>query len=215
MVATLAQPDAPREQSIVLDRMSWSFYEQLLAEVDDRHLFITYNKGRMELMSPSWKHESYSEQIGQLVRILARHFKLPYLPGGSTTFRLKDRECGLEPDKCFYIQNVRAVLGKDQVDLGVDPPPDLAIEIEISRRLLDRIEIYHALGLPEVWTYDGKRLKVLARRARGYEEVQQSLVFPLLPISRIPQLLEMAKDQDASAWEDAVCAWLLQNANAR
>ena len=124
-------------------------------------------------MSPSWKHERYSELFGQLIRIVAREFSLPYISGGSTTFRSTASDCGLEPDRCFYIQNVPCGQGKNEIDLNTDPPPDLAVEIEISRRLSDRIEVYRKLSVPEIWSYDGTRLTLLHLRETGYEAADE------------------------------------------
>jgi len=106
---------------------------------------------------------------------------MPYKSGGSTTFRRRDLEAGIEPDRCFYIQNQPALRGKRTLDLSIDPPPDLAIEVEISERLLDRVGIYERLGVPELWRNDGKRSRVMllgrggsigqcseARSSRGY-----------------------------------------------
>jgi Uma2 family endonuclease len=207
-LAMVAAAEMPDEQGILLEGVSWNLYERLLEEVGDRHLFITFDKGRLEIMWPSWKHERYSELFGQLIRIIAREFSLPYIGGGSTTFRSTVNDCGLEPDRCFYIQNVHAVQGKNEIDLNIDPPPDLAVEIEISRRLSDRIEVYRKLYVPEIWCYDGTRLTLLHLRQTGYEAAGHSLAFPHLQIDQIPQLLSISAEMDELAWEDAVRAKL-------
>ena len=211
----VAAVDMPEEQGIMLEGVTWKFYERLLEEIGDRHFFITFNEGRLEIMSPSWKHERYSELLGQFVRIVAREFKLAYIGGGSTTFRSTAGSCGLEPDRCFYIQNVKAVQGKSEIDLTVDPPPDLAVEIEISRRMSDRVEVYRKLRVPEIWCYDGTKLTLLQLHATGYSAADSSLAFPRLEIEQIPHLLGISGEMDELSWEDAVRAKLRETSARR
>ena len=141
-------------------------------------------------MSPSWKHERYAEVFGSLIRIVASDLKLPLIGGGSTTFRSRESEVGLEPDRCFYIRHASAVMGKRELDLAVDPPPDLVVEIEVSRRIIDRLELYAALRVPEVWRCDGKRLEVLTLSGGNYLVSDKSGVFPQRRIEEIIPLIE-------------------------
>jgi Uma2 family endonuclease len=147
--------------------VDWRFYESILKKVEDRHVFVTYNKGSLELMSPSWEHDKSAEILGLIIRLLAEAQELPVTGGASTTFRRKDLEAALEPDRCFYIKNEHRIRGKKRIDLRRDPPSDLAIEIKISRRLLDRESIYAALGVPELWRYDRKSLRVSSNFIAG------------------------------------------------
>ena len=157
------------EQHFVLTGVNWQGYESLLEAIGEQRVFITYDRGKVELMSPSWEHDNRAETIGQLVRIIAEELDIAIKGGGSTTFRREDVDRGLEADKCFYIRHERRVRGKKKIDLSVDPPPDLCIEVEISRRLLGRVSIYAELGVPELWRDDGKELRIgeLSARAGG------------------------------------------------
>ena len=112
------------------------------------------------MMSPSFEHDAAGEMLALFIRTLAQEVKLPIKGAGSTTFRRQDLERGLEPDRCFYIRDEARIRGIRQLDLRRDPPPDLAIEVEISHRLLNRVGIYAALGVAELWRYDGKRLQI-------------------------------------------------------
>src|SRR5688500_8470559 len=118
MTVAISQP----EQHFVLDGMDWAAYEALLRAMEDRRVFVTYDRGRVELMSPSWEHESRAEAIGQTIRILAEELNIPIKGGGSTTFRREDLDRGLEADKCFYVRNEARVRGKRKLDLSIDPP---------------------------------------------------------------------------------------------
>jgi Uma2 family endonuclease len=203
--------DQPLEQGILLDYMSWDFYERLLEEVSDRHIFVTYDQGRLEIMSPSWKHERYAGRVAMIVRIVAMELGIKFLSGDSTTFKLRSTEAGLEPDNCFYIQNVQAMIGKDSVDLATDPPPDLAIEIEVSRRLADRIEVYRRLGVPEVWLEDERSLRILRLVDGAYEPAKTSAAIPSLLPEQIHSLVVLSETTDEGTWIASIQDWVRQN----
>ncbi|HEY2584397.1 MAG TPA: Uma2 family endonuclease [Tepidisphaeraceae bacterium] len=212
MTFAVEQPD---EQGFVLDNVSWEFYEHLLSEVGDRHIFVTYDRGRLEIMSPSFRHERYAELLGALVRILATELKAPIIGGGSTTFRRRKSEAGLEPDRCFYIQNANSIRGKTELNLAIDPPPDLAIEIEISRRLANRVEVYRRLRMPEIWCDDGTRLQILCLADNGYESADQSRAFPQFSATQLHDLLMLSAGIDETEWALKVREWLRTNHFAR
>lgn len=205
MVAAVELPD---EQGFLLTDVSWDFYERLLQEVGNRHIFVTYNRGSLEIMSPSWKHENEADLLGLFVRLLAMELDIPIKGGGSTTFRLRRVEAGLEPDRCFYIQHWASVKRKRVIDLSIDPPPDLAIEVEVSRRLADRIEVYRRLGVPELWCYGGKRLRILLLQGDQYIESERSAAFPKLLAKDMHTLLEKSLDISESQWGRFIQEWV-------
>src|SRR5688572_18660481 len=106
----------PPGERFLLRGMSWEFYEHLLEELDNRPIRVTYDRGALELMSPSYRHEGSAEILGQLVRLLAEELEVPIKGAGSTTLRRESVERGLEPDKCFYIAHVADILGKEELD---------------------------------------------------------------------------------------------------
>lgn len=207
--------ETPEEQSFMFDGVSWEFYELLLREVGDRHIFVTYDQGRLEIMSPSFRHERYAELLGALVRILATELNVPIIGGGSTTFRRRKSEAGLEPDRCFYIQHATAIRGKTELDLAVDPPPDLAIEVEISRRLANRIEVYRRLRMSEIWCDDGTRLQILCLAENGYEPTDRSRAFPQFSAPQLHGLVMLGADIDETEWALKVRDWLRTNQFSR
>src|SRR5262249_518426 len=148
---------------VVLSGVRWHTYEALLHDLGGRHIRLTYDRGNLEIMAPLFRHERYADVLAELVKALARAAKRRTGGAGSTTFRREDLERGLEPDRCFYIDNLVAVAGKLELDPAHDPPPDLAIEVDIWSSSLNRLEIYAALGVPEVWRYDGEHFEVLLR----------------------------------------------------
>ena len=127
----------------------------------DQNRRLTYDSGELEIMSPLPEHEDWKKAIGGLVEILTLELDIPMRRLGSTTFRQKALQKGLEPDECYYIANEAAVRGKRRFDLRRDPPPDLVVEIDITHRAIDREKIYAAMGVPEIWRFDGRRLACL------------------------------------------------------
>jgi Uma2 family endonuclease len=207
---TLADP--PISQQFLLDDVDWDFYEALLERVGDRHIFVTYDSGRLELMSPSYQHDKRSRYIGLIINAVAVELGIRMQGGGSTTFKRKELEKGLEPDQCFYVKNVDPIIGKRTLDLSVDPPPDLAIEVEVTRRMLPRLPIYRALGVAEIWRDDGKHIHVDVLQADGnYREVTTSPSFPMLPIKQVDCFLASIDETDEMTWTREVRAWMQQH----
>ena len=190
-----AQTLAPPEQIVQLSGISWQTYEALLAEIGDRQIRLTYNRGNLEIMVPSPEHERFKEVLGRFVETLAEELDVRIEPLGSTTFKRPELS-GVEPDKCFYIQNLSAVKGKKRIDLNQDPPPDLAVEIDITSRSENSLQVYADLGVPEVWIYNGLRLRINRLENGEYVESEISLAFPSLPILEIVRFLEQAETMD-------------------
>ena len=179
------------QQHIVLDGVSWEFYEQLLREIGNRAIRVTYDRGRVEIMSPLPKHEKWKSRIGRLIEMMAFEMEIDFEPLGSTTFRRKAKKVGLEPDECYYVEHAADIRGKDRLNLKVDPPPDLAIEVDIFSRSIARQPIYAKLGVPELWRFTGKRFIVLELRAdERYHERDTSLAFPFLPMTEFAGFLQ-------------------------
>lgn len=170
----------PDRQYLLLHDVSWDDFRHFERMVDDQpgHR-LTYDRGRLEYMTLSHLHESVKMLIHDLLVILCDEFDSPRKNGGSTTFRREDLDRGLEPDQCYYLQNEPLVRGKNVLDLTVDPPPDLAIEVEITRSALDRLGILAALGVPEVWRIDDEHIRFLRLNDNDeYVERTESLHFP-------------------------------------
>ena len=186
---------SPPEQIVELSNISWQTYETLLAELSHRRLRLIYNRGNLEIMTPSPEHEHFKEVLGRFVETLAEELEVRIEPLGSTTFK-RPELLGVEPDKCFYIQNVSAIKGKKRLDMSQDPPPDLVLEIDITSRSDSTLKIYADLGVPEVWIYNGSRLRINRLEDRGYVECDRSLAFPTVAILEIVSFLEQAETMD-------------------
>jgi Uma2 family endonuclease len=130
---------------------------------------------------------------------------------GSTTFNREELQMGLEPEECYYVAHAADVAAKSELDLEVDPPPDLAVEVDISPPDIAKQPIYAALGVPEIWRYDGRRLIPLRRTADGYAEMEKSMAFPDLPMDRLNEFLSIGLASGQSAAVRAMREWLLSS----
>ena len=205
MVAILVEPP----QHIVLDGISWSTYERLLHELEGRHMRVTYDRGRLEIMAVSHRHENRKKMLARFVESMTLELDIPIHPGGSTTFKKELLEKGLEPDECYWILNEPWMRHKLDFDIDIDPPPDLGIEIEVSRSMLDRIGIYAALRIPEIWRFDGEKLRVLILGANGkYREKETSKAFPFLPMKDIERFLLDTEAENHTALMRSFHEWV-------
>lgn len=180
-------------QRVILSDISWQELEAILDELGEhRNSRIAYSQGTLEIMVPLPEHEKLKVIIGDLVKILLDELDLYWESLGSTTFKREDMTAGIEPDDCFYIQNYRLMIGRERIDLNVDPPPDLAIEIDVTSKT--QVSAYQALKVPEIWRYIQGRLEISLLQEGQYVNSQTSLVFPTFRvIEEIPRFVEMAR----------------------
>jgi Uma2 family endonuclease len=196
------------EGQVVLYDVSWSHYEQLLAEdTEARRRRMTYDRGTLEIMAPLYEHEECSRLIVSLLTVVALEWGIECRAAGSTTFKREDLEKGFEPDECFYIQNAGRIVGKKRLDLPADPPPDLIIEIEITRSVIDKLALFAAMGVPEVWRSDGTRIQVLHRVGGSFIEQERSVAFPPLTSEQLTRFLEASGQMSRTAWLQSVRDW--------
>lgn len=212
MQLQLKQLDVQPGQRVLLRNISWDEFEQILDELgESRAARIAYYKGTLEIMVPLAGHEDGKIIIGNLVEILLEELNIEFRNLGSTTFKRSDMASGVEPDACFYIQNEALVRGKDRIDLNFDPPPDLAIEIDITSKSEIKKNSYEALGVPELWIYDGRSLQINLLQHHQYVKSDRSQIFPNLPILEvIPQYVTQSKVEGRNVAIKAFRAWVAE-----
>ena len=203
MTATLAAPARDTQGHgplpAILHGISWQTYESLLQDLRSQRIFLTYDLGDLEIMAPLPTHERWTAVLRWLIEAVSDELNISSVTFGSTTFRREDLDRGLEPDCCYYVHHAPLVIGKEQIDLSKDPPPDLAIEVEITKRVIDREPIYAALGVPELWrfTRDRKLLIHLLQADGLYHQVERGLALPFIdskPVSEFLSNLPIADD---------------------
>ncbi|OUL22941.1 hypothetical protein BV378_23840 [Nostoc sp. RF31YmG] len=190
MTATLIQsPDR-----VLLNNISWQTYQFLVKNFEQQPgMWLTYDRGLLEIRIPLDPHETYKKLLGRLVEVLTEELEVEIRSLGSRTCDREDLARGLEPDQCYHIQNEQAVWDKEQIDLSKDPPPDLAIEVDISSSSINRLDIYVDLGVPEVWHYDEQALKMYRLENNQYQNCSHSIAFPFLTLSDIERFLNLKK----------------------
>jgi Uma2 family endonuclease len=200
----------PPGQRVLFSDVTWQELETILEELGEhRAARIAYDRGILEIMAPLPEHEYGKEIIGDLVKALLEELDIEFISLGSTTFKNQAMAQGIEPDQCFYIKNESRIRGKKRLDLTVDPPPDLALEVDITSRT--HPNIYEALKVPELWRFDKGKLQINVLRDGHYVESQESFNFPRLPLVEvIPQYLEQSKTAGRNATIKAFRLWVQQ-----
>jgi Uma2 family endonuclease len=205
--ARARKPAAPSSERMLLNNISWHQYEKMVDLFAEQRLFMTYADGQLELRMPLREHERASELLNYIIAFIAHFLNIRMEAIGSTTFKSSAVEKGLEPDKCFYINNIDLMLSKRKLDLAVDPPPDLAIEIEITSSLIPRLPIYRQLGIPELWRYDGKSLTIELLQKGQYVASKASKAFPKVTSKLLMQWMKIGQAKGYSAMLRAVEGW--------
>ncbi|NJR18691.1 MAG: Uma2 family endonuclease [Calothrix sp. CSU_2_0] len=193
MLLNIKRIDVPPGQRVLLRDVTWQEFEIILDELGEhRAARIAYDRGVLEIMAPLPEHEFGKEIISDLIKALLEELDIEFLSLGSTTFKNQKMLQGIEPDQCFYIQNESKVRGKNKLDLEKDPPPDLALEIDVTSRTNPRI--YESLKVPELWRFEKGKLQINVLRNGSYVESEQSTIFTNFPLSEtIIQYLELSK----------------------
>ncbi|HAG85577.1 MAG TPA: hypothetical protein DCL61_31675 [Cyanobacteria bacterium UBA12227] len=206
----LRQISVPPGHRVLFHEVSWSEFEAILAELGEhRATRVAYLNSTLEIRMPLPEHEKPKIIIGDLLKILLDELEINWEPFGSTTFKRQDMMAGIEPDDCFYIQNYAQMVGRENLDLTVDPPPDLAIEIDVTSKT--QLSAYEVLGVPEIWRYEKGRLQVYVLRAGKYVESAISPTFPDFPvIEGISQFCKMGRQSGTSQALRAFRRWVSQ-----
>lgn len=197
------------ERRIALNGISWDQYEQLRENVENWHVRMAYDDGRLELMSPSISHEVIKTLIAQMIEAFTEELAIPRRSLGSTTWKRRELGKGCEADECYYILNHPRVRSRMEIDLSVDPPPDLVVETEVSRSSIGRMRIYAALGVPEIWRWRTRGLTAHVLGAgRKYHEQEFSLNLPMLRVKDLEAFLDFQSAADESAWIRGFRLWV-------
>jgi Uma2 family endonuclease len=211
MLLELRQLSIQPGQQLLVEDVSWQQFESILAELGEpRASRLSYSNRRLEIMVPLPEHEKAKEIIGDMVKILLEARQIAFESLGSTTLKNERMSQAVEPDNCFYIQNQAAVIGKNRLDMSVDPPPDLAIEIDLTSRT--QLDNYQILGVPELWRYGRRGLQINVLEAEQYIESDLSPTFSNIPI--IELVNQYAQQSQVAGRTQAIQAfrnWVQEN----
>jgi Uma2 family endonuclease len=204
--------DATAERTI-LHHVSWETYQHLLRDHENSSApRFAYDRGTLEIMTPLIEHESYSQFIGFLLAVVEEATGTKLYNYGSTTFSREDLQKGFEADTCFYIKNIDRVRGKARLDLHVDPPPDLVVEIDITHPSLNKLPIYAQIGVPEVWRYTAAGLEILLLSGDCYLPAQSSRAVPILTADALTRLVRASRGLSQAEWLRLAREWVSSRA---
>ena len=204
----IAQIQLNEGQRVTLENINWQEFEDILEDLGEhRHSLMAYYEGVLELKMPLPGHERIKVIIGDLLKILLDELGLEWESLGSTTFKSKRMQAGIEPDDCFYIKNYQAMIGKMRLNLDVDPVPDLAIEVDFTSTT--KTSAYEALAVPEIWRYKNGKLEISLFVDGKYINSDVSKAFPSVDaIAGISLFLEKSQDLPTSALRREFRQWL-------
>ncbi|MGD1873732.1 MAG: Uma2 family endonuclease [Mastigocoleus sp.] len=199
----------PAEQRTLLKNISWETFKILLKETgEDRDSRFAYDGCNLEIMTPRFEHENPKISFDRFIFILAEELEIEIKSAGSTTLKRKIARKAIEPDNCYYIQSELSVRGNETLDLETDPPPDLAIEIDITSSSIDKLDIYSALSVNELWRYDGKNLQFYQLVEEKYIQIEKSIAFPVVSVSKMSEFIEKSKTNGEIALLKSFRTWV-------
>lgn len=193
---------------IVLEDVSWPLYEQCLKEFGDRPIRLTFDEGRLEIMTPLLWHGDVKKFIARLIEQLTLLLDIKVKSYGSATFRREDKRKGLEPDECYYFKAAARMRGVKRWNPKKHPAPELVVEIDITSRSIEREPIYAALGVPEIWRWDGLRLECLHLANDRYIIRKNSIAFPMLEPAELKRFISKLNTRDENTLIKDFIAWV-------
>lgn len=208
-MATVSRP-ATSWSGAVLRDVSWDEYESFLDWLGHRPgVKVNYDNGSMEIMAPLYRHDREKSLFGRLIEMLCFVLDIDSTTAGSVTLKKRLAEKGLEPDESYWIAHEREMRGRDILDLSIDPPPDLCLEIEYASSAVKRLPIYAGLGVPEVWRWTDERIEVLLLGEDGrYHRSETSRSFPGLPIDSFASFIRRCYDVEELRLVKEFVAWV-------
>jgi len=197
-------------EAVIHLSVSWDTYETLVDGIGEgNRTRLSYDGEILELMAPYADHESYQSLLEVLLGYLVTEWDLNLYSTGSMT--LKAKPVGAEPDTSFYSKNAGKVGDMDRIDLGVSPPPDLVVEIDLSRSRTDKLRLYAAMNVPEFWRLDRESLRGFSLIGDAYEPIEVSVVIDGLPLRELERFLRRRAEPDRRALYQDWQAWLRAN----
>jgi Uma2 family endonuclease len=180
--------------SIIIQGASWELYEMLLKETEQQHLRLVFDEGTLEIMSPRYDHEDVKKLLARMIEIMAEETDADIKSFGGATYRREDRRKGLEPDESYYFKSEPKIRGKRRLDLLRDPPPDLAVEVDITSYTVDKLRVYAGLGIPEIWNWENGKMQFLLLRRGKYEARARSASFPFVTVSDVQRVIDQLEN---------------------
>lgn len=172
------QTTIPSETRTVLENVRWETFIELAEQRRGSVPRMTYDDGVLELMNPLRQHENIGRLIGRLIETYTEVKGIEIQSVASTTFKRRELKKAFEADESYYIKHAEQIRPKEEIDLTIDPPPDLVIEVEITSSAIRKLKLFATMGVPEVWRHDGERLEMFALKDSQYQPIEASQSLP-------------------------------------
>ena len=199
----------PLDQSVRIAGVGWRTYEALLADGGEhRRTRVAFDQGVLEIVTPSYEHEHVENIVTRVAEALMNARRQDYTPAGSTTFKSQGLERGFEPDASYYVEHAAEVRGLKRINLETDPPPDLVIEIDVTHASMDKLSVYAALGVPEVWRHQHGSVQMYRLAGSSYVESHDSTVIPGLSAARLTAFVRESLTTSRPDWWHSVETWV-------
>jgi Uma2 family endonuclease len=204
------------ERRFLIRGIDWATYRKISDALAERHYHMSFDGKDLELMTISKGHGGFSRLLALMVFILTEETGMPHESCGDMTLERNDLKQGIEPDECFYLTNEPRVRGKQQIDLAVDPPPDLGVEIDLTTDSRRRLGIYAQIRVPEIWRYDGKEATIYQLQADGqYTIAERSRFFSFLSAADLSRFLARRNESDESMLLRSFREWVREQIKQR
>ncbi len=180
---------APPETRMVLENVAWSTYDALSEQRHGSVPRMTYDQGVLEMMSPMREHENIGCLIGRIVEAYSEVRNIEIISVASMTVKCPSLAKGFEPDESYYVTHAARVLNQTEMDFEVDPPPDLVVEVEMTSSAIEKLKLFAAMNVPEVWRHNGEHLTMYRLENAAYREIDSSVELPGLDARRVNEIL--------------------------
>ncbi len=200
----------------ILHDISWKMYRRLRKMRANCNIRMTYDRGELEIMSPSPMHEWIATLVGRLIDIWTVEQNIPIRSCGKMTIKRAVLKRGFEPDNCYYVQNEPLMWNKNKIDFKVDPAPDLAIEVEITRKILNKTSIYAAFRVPELWVCPGQNIQVRELTKDGeYVPRDSSICLPGFPLDKAREVVRQVGLEHETTLIRSFRDWVRENVSSK
>lgn len=208
-IFTEVTPNVLVEQNVILHNVSWETYEQLMKDHENQSVpRFTYQNGDLEIFMPSERHEKLIRFFEIFISTIIEELDSDVESLGSTTFKLESMKNGVEPDCCYYIQNVDKIKGVNKIDLKKHPAPDLVVEVDITSPSINRFPIYAEFKVNEIWQYKKDKVKIFILRDKKYLETKESQALPKVTDKVLTKFIEESQTEKRSTWVKNVRYWI-------
>lgn len=197
------------ERRVTIPKTSWTTYELLLRDRGERSRpRFTYDRGCLEIVSPTMRHDRAGYVLGQLIEFVALELRVPVVGVATTTYSREDIEAGFEGDNSYYVEHAAQMKAVEDLDLKVHPVPDIVIESDLTRSSLNKLDLFARFRVPEVWRIENEHVLVYVLTGDVYEPRDASAALPILTAGAMTRLLASGRSTDRPAWVDEIRAWV-------